>query len=86
MKKVSCNVILTVIEQLTSIWLANQRMRPSMHSLMNKCRACLELMANNEDTTAISQLIIYYTEGIELPKTKLWPNPGKIVWKHFANR
>lgn len=74
------------IKQLTSIWLANQRMRPSMHSLMNKCRACLELMANNEDTTAISQLIIYYTEGIGTSKTKLWPNPGKIVWKHFANR
>ena len=58
------------IEQLTSIWLANQRMRPSMHSLMNKCRACLELMANNEDTTAISQLIIYYTEGIGTSKNE----------------
>ena len=58
------------IKQLTSIWLANQRMRPSMHSLMNKCRACLELMANNEDTTAISQLIIYYTEGIGTSKNE----------------
>ena len=58
------------IGQLTSIWLANQRMRPSMHSLMNKCRACLELMANNEDTTAISRLIVYYTEGIGTSKNE----------------
>ena len=58
------------IEQLTSIWLANQRMRPSMHSLMNKCRACLELMANNEETTAFSKLIIYYTEGIGTSKNE----------------
>jgi len=58
------------IGQLTSIWLANQRMRPSMHSLMNKCRACLELMANNKDTTAISQLIVYYTEGIGASKNE----------------
>lgn len=58
------------IGQLTSIWLDNQQMRPSMHSLMNKCRACLELMANNEDTTAISRLIVYYTEGIGTAKNE----------------
>lgn len=58
------------IGQLTSIWLVNQRMRPSMHSLMNKCRNCLEVMANNKDTTAISQLITYYTEGIGTPKNE----------------
>ena len=58
------------IEKLTSIWLAYQRKRQSMHSLMNKCRAWLELMANNEDTTAISQLIIYYTEGIGTSKNE----------------
>ncbi|WP_293667616.1 hypothetical protein [uncultured Parabacteroides sp.] len=58
------------IRQLTSIWLANQRMRPSMHSLMNKCRNCLEVMANNKDTTAILQLITYYTEGIGTSKNE----------------
>ena len=58
------------IGQLTSIWLTNQQMRPSMHSLMNKCRACLELMANNKDTIAISRLIIFYTEGIGTSKNE----------------
>ena len=58
------------IGQLTSIWLANQQMRSSMHSLMNKCRACLELMANNKDTIAISRLIVYYTEGIGTAKNE----------------
>lgn len=58
------------IRQLTSIWLSNRQMRPSMHSLMNKCRTCLELMANNKDTTAISQLVTYYTEGIGTAKNE----------------
>ena len=56
------------IKQLTSIWLANEKMRSSMYSLMNKCRNCLEIMANEKDTTAMAQLIIYYTKGIGTPK------------------
>lgn len=52
------------IDQLTTIWLANERMRPSMRSLMNKCLNCLNLRATEGDTTAVSSLIVYYTEGI----------------------
>ncbi len=56
------------IKRLTSIWLVNEKMRSSMYSLMNKCRNCLEIMANEKDTTAMAQLIVYYTEGIGTPK------------------
>ncbi|MDH6356461.1 hypothetical protein [Parabacteroides sp. PF5-9] len=52
------------IEKLTTIWLANEQMRPSMRILMSKCFDCLEAKAVQNDTTAISQLITYYTEGI----------------------
>lgn len=55
------------IKQLTGIWQANQRMRPSMRSLMTKCLNCLIAKANVEDTTAISHLIVYYREGIGAP-------------------
>ncbi|RHJ87839.1 hypothetical protein [Parabacteroides sp. AM08-6] len=58
------------INQLTTIWLANQRMRPSMRSLMNKCLNCLNVMANENDTIAINRLVVYYTEGIGVPKSE----------------
>lgn len=58
------------IKQLTTIWLNKERMRPSMRSLMNKCLNCLNVMATESDTTAIDQLISYYTEGIGTPKSE----------------
>ena len=57
------------IKQLTTIWLKNERMRPSMRSLMNKCLNCLNVRATENDTTAVSQLITYYKEGIGAPKS-----------------
>ena len=62
----SCNAY--SIKQLTAIWTEHQQMRPSMRSLMNKCLNCLLVMANENDTTAMSQLIVYYSEGIGVPK------------------
>lgn len=58
------------INQLTEIWLSNDQMRPSMRSLMNKCLNCLTVKATEDDPEAISQLIIYYTEGIGTPKSE----------------
>ena len=53
------------IDQLTTIWKNNKKMRSSMRSLMSRCFDCLRDKATIEsDTTAISQLIHYYTEGI----------------------
>ena len=57
------------IDQLTTIWLSNERMRPSMRSLMNKCLNCLTVKATEDDPDAISKLIIYYSEGIGLGNT-----------------
>lgn len=57
------------IKQLTTIWLKNKRMHPSMRSVMNKCLNCLNVKATENDTTAMSQLIVYYTEGIGTPKS-----------------
>ena len=58
------------IGQLTTIWLSNQQMRSSMRSLMNKCLNCLNVMANENDTTSMSKLITYYLEGIGTPKNE----------------
>ena len=58
------------IDQLTTIWLSNERMRPSMRSLMNKCLNCLTVKATEDDPDAISKLIIYYSEGIGTPKSE----------------
>lgn len=73
------------INQLTSIWLASERMRPSMRSLMNKCLNCLNVMATENDKNAISQLIIYYMEGIGAPKSdelaQYWDSRLEILRK-----
>jgi hypothetical protein len=58
------------INQLTTIWIANEQMRASMYNLMNRCLSCLNVKATENDTTAISQLIFYYTEGIGTPKSE----------------
>lgn len=58
------------IKRLTDIWLKRTSMRPSMRSLMNKCLNCLNVRATENDTTAVSQLITYYQEGIGTPKSE----------------
>ena len=55
------------IDKLTEIWLINERMRPSMRSLMNKCLNCLNVRGTEQDTTAMHQLILYYDKGIGAP-------------------
>lgn len=57
------------INQLTTIWLANEQMRPSLRTSMTKSLNCLNVMGTENDTTAISQLILFYTEGIGTPKS-----------------
>lgn len=53
------------IDQLTVIWKNNKKMRSSMRNLMSKCFDCLRDKATIEnDTTAMSQLVQYYTVGI----------------------
>jgi hypothetical protein len=52
------------IRKLTTIWITSEAMRTSMYNLMNRCLSCLNVKATENDTTAISLLIRYYTEGI----------------------
>lgn len=53
------------IDQLTVIWKNNKKMRSSMRNLMSKCFDCLRDKATiDNDTIAISSLILYYAEGI----------------------
>ncbi|NDV54213.1 hypothetical protein D0T51_00480 [Parabacteroides sp. 52] len=56
------------IEQLTSIWMMQETMRPSMQNLMKRCFTCLLNQAQKNDTTAIHQVINYYTQGIGVEK------------------
>ncbi|MDR1402973.1 MAG: hypothetical protein LBJ60_04635 [Tannerellaceae bacterium] len=58
------------INQLTTIWIANERMRTSMHNQMSRCLSCLSVKATENDTTAVSKLILYYIEGIGTPKSE----------------
>lgn len=65
------------IDQLTTIWLSNERMRPSMRSLMNKCLNCLTVKATEDDPDAISKLIIYYAEPAAQPIDSAAVSPKK---------
>ena len=58
------------IDRITEVWMISQPMSSAMRSLMNKFLNCLTVMATEGDTTAISQLKIYYTEGIGIPKNE----------------
>lgn len=64
------NCDLYSISQLTTIWQTNEKMRSSMRSAMTKCLTCLNVMATEGDTVAISKLILYYTEGIGASKSE----------------
>ncbi len=52
------------IHQLTRIWMTNEKMRTSMYNVMRRCFNCLVVKAEENDTTAISKVILYYSEGI----------------------
>jgi hypothetical protein len=71
------------IQGLTRIWLINESMRSSMRSLMAKCLSCLNDKAIANDTTAISRLIVYYTEGIGTPhseeQVRHWTNQLELL-------
>ena len=57
------------INQLKKIWLADPSMHTSMRSVMNQCLECLEKSATQDnDTTSISNLVVYYSEGIGTDK------------------
>jgi hypothetical protein len=58
------------INQLTTIWIANEQIRTSMHNQMSRCLSCLSVKATENDVTAVSKLILYYTEGIGTPKSE----------------
>lgn len=58
------------IKRLATIWLENERMRPSMRNIMGRCLTCLNTNAANDDLVAISQLITFYREGIGTPKNE----------------
>lgn len=57
------------IHQLTKIWLNNERMRNTMHNVMSRCLSCLNVRAEENDTTAISKVILYYSRGIGTPQS-----------------
>lgn len=57
------------IHRLTDIWMQYEDARPAMRNLMTKCLNCLTETATQKDTVAMKQLILYYTEGIGIPKS-----------------
>jgi hypothetical protein len=66
------------INQLTSIWLADESMRMSMRNVMSRCLDCLTNRATEfKDSTSVNKLILFYTEGIGTYK-----NQAKVdFWK-----
>jgi len=52
------------IKQLTTIWLENESMRSSMRNIMSRCLTCLNVAATENDLEAMSQLIVFFREGI----------------------
>jgi hypothetical protein len=58
------------INQLTSIWMADETMHMSMRTVMTKCFNCLNELATAKDTAAMKKLIAYYTEGIGTTKNE----------------
>ena len=66
------------INQLTSIWMADENMHVSMGPVMGKCLNCLtEAATERKDSLAMQKLIVYYTEGVGTT-----PNESSaIYWK-----
>jgi hypothetical protein len=71
------------INQLTSIWLADESMRMIMRNVMSRCLECLTGAAELRDTASINKLIMYYTEGIGTPKNeekvKFWEDRLELI-------
>lgn len=66
------------IDQLTSIWMADQSMHVSMGPVMNKCLNCLaEAATERRDTLAMKKLIVYYQEGIGMASNEA----SAVYWK-----
>lgn len=66
------------IDQLASIWMAEESMRLSMEPVMNRCLTCLvEAATERKDTLAMKKLVVYYTEGIGTISSE----PSAIYWK-----
>ena len=59
------------IEQLTSIWIANESMRSDMTDLMKMCYDCLDNNARLRDTANIKLRITYYKQGIGTNKSEI---------------
>jgi hypothetical protein len=74
------------INQLTSIWMADDSMRMSMRTVMNKCFDCLNESATAKDTLAIKKLIVYYTEGIGTVKKEASANFWKVQLEQIRNQ
>jgi len=79
---VNCNTY--SINQLASIWLADESMRVSMRIVMSRSLKCLtELATQDNDTASIKKLILFYTEGIGTEKSDqkaaFWENQYKLL-------
>ena len=60
------------IKQLTTIWLADEKIRTSMINVMKVCFNCLENNASKlRDTTSIQLLITYFMHGIGTNKNEI---------------
>ncbi|MDR0995111.1 MAG: hypothetical protein LBL81_02340 [Tannerella sp.] len=57
------------IQQLANIWNVDLSMRNPMHVLMSRCLSCLNEMAAEGDTTAMAQLVVFYSKGIGTAKS-----------------
>lgn len=69
------------IKQLTTIWLENASMRSSMRNIMGRCFTCLDEKAAQDDLAAISQLILFYREGIGTEKNET----QALAWEERKN-
>ncbi|MDR1379878.1 MAG: hypothetical protein LBJ47_00170 [Tannerella sp.] len=72
------------INQLTSIWLADESMRITMRNVMSRCLECLtDQAAELNDTISMNKLVLYYTEGIGTSKNRAeaeyWRNQLELL-------
>ncbi|MDR3251412.1 MAG: hypothetical protein LBT42_07115 [Tannerella sp.] len=85
------NCDLYSIDQLTSIWFADEKMRVSMRSVMSRCLNCLnDLATRNKDSASIKKLVVYYTEGIgtakDEAKADFWNSQFELVNDNHQTR
>jgi hypothetical protein len=58
------------ISRLTEVWKTDPDMRNGMYRLMNRCLTCLNEKAAENDTVAMAQLVIFYTDGIGIDRSE----------------